>query len=259
MDNSSGVGVIDKAAHVLDALEAGPTTLAQLVAATGLARPTVHRLALALVHHRLVSRDIQGRFVLGSRLVELASAAGEDRLIASAGPVLMQLRDATGESAQIFRRQGDWRVCVASAERPIGLRDTIPVGTQLSMKAGSAAQVLLAWEDHDRLLEGLQAARFTPTVLAGVRRRGWGQSLGEREPGVASVSAPVRGPSGRVIAAVSISGPIERLTRQPGPAARRSGLQCRPGPDRGAAQEQRLTGMRPLTRSARRHRLRRGL
>ncbi|HEV7167235.1 MAG TPA: IclR family transcriptional regulator C-terminal domain-containing protein, partial [Micrococcaceae bacterium] len=55
-----------------------------------------------------------------------------------------------------------------------------------------------------------------PTVLAGVRRRGWGQSLGEREMGVASVSAPVRGPSGRVIAAVSISGPIERLTRQPG-------------------------------------------
>ncbi|MER1996814.1 MAG: IclR family transcriptional regulator [Arthrobacter sp.] len=216
MDNSSGVGVIDKAAMVLDALEAGPTTLAQLVAATGLARPTVHRLALALVHHRLVGRDIQGRFVLGSRLVELASAAGEDRLIASAGPVLLALRDATGESSQVFRRQGEWRVCVASAERPIGLRDTIPVGTQLSMKAGSAAQVLLAWEDHDRLLEGLQNARFTPTVLAGVRRRGWAQSLGEREPGVASVSAPVRGPSGRVIAAVSISGPIERLTRQPG-------------------------------------------
>ena len=213
---ASGVGVIDKAALVLDALEAGPTTLAQLVTATGLARPTVHRLAVALAHHRLVGRDIQGRFVLGGRLVELASAAGEDRLIAASGPVLLALRDATGESSQVFRRQGDWRVCVASAERPIGLRDTIPVGTSLSMKAGSAAQCLLAWEDHDRLLEGLQNARFTPTVLAGVRRRGWAQSLGEREPGVASVSAPVRGPSGRVIAAVSISGPIERLTRQPG-------------------------------------------
>lgn len=213
---ASGVGVIDKAALVLDALEAGPTTLAQLVTATGLARPTVHRLAVALAHHRLVGRDIQGRFVLGGRLVELASAAGEDRLIAASGPVLLALRDATGESSQVFRRQGEWRVCVASAERPIGLRDTIPVGTSLSMKAGSAAQCLLAWEDHDRLLEGLQNARFTPTVLAGVRRRGWAQSLGEREPGVASVSAPVRGPSGRVIAAVSISGPIERLTRQPG-------------------------------------------
>ncbi|GER21901.1 IclR family transcriptional regulator [Zafaria cholistanensis] len=216
MDNSSGVGVIDKAAAVLDALEAGPTTLAQLVAATGLSRPTVHRLAQALVHHRLVGKDVHGRFVLGSRLVELASAAGEDRLIAAAGPLLIQLRDATGESSQVFRRQGDSRVCVASAERPVGLRDTIPVGTQLSMRAGSAAQVLLAWEDHERLLDGLQNARFTPTILAGVRRRGWAQSLGEREPGVASVSAPVRGPSGRVIAAVSISGPIERLTRQPG-------------------------------------------
>jgi DNA-binding IclR family transcriptional regulator len=216
MDKTSGVGVVDKAAAVLDALEAGPTTLAQLVAATGLARPTAHRLALALLHHRLVGRDIQGRFVLGGRLAELAAAAGEDRLIAAAGPVLLHLRDATGESAQLFRRQGEWRVCVASAERPVGLRDTIPVGTQLSMKAGSAAQCLLAWEDHNRLLEGLQDARFTPTVLAGVRRRGWGQSLGEREPGVASVSAPVRGPSGRVIAAVSISGPMERLTRQPG-------------------------------------------
>ena len=52
--------------------------------------------------------------------------------------------------------------------------------------------------------------------VAAVRRRGWAQSLAEREPGVASVSAPVRGPSGRVIAAVSISGPLERLSRQPG-------------------------------------------
>jgi DNA-binding IclR family transcriptional regulator len=214
--DSSGVGVIDKAAAVLNALEAGPTTLAQLVNATGLARPTVHRLALALIHHRLVARDMHGRFVLGNRLVELASGAGEDKLITAANPVLIQLRNATGESSQVFRRQGDWRVCVASAERPIGLRDTIPVGTKLSMKGGSAAQVLLAWEEHSRLLEGLEGARFTPAVLAGVRRRGWSQSLGEREPGVASVSAPVRGPSGRVIAAVSISGPIDRLTRQPG-------------------------------------------
>jgi DNA-binding IclR family transcriptional regulator len=68
MDNSSGVGVLDKAAIVLGALEAGPASLAALVAATGLARPTAHRLATALEHHRLVARDLQGRFVLGPRL-----------------------------------------------------------------------------------------------------------------------------------------------------------------------------------------------
>ena len=97
-----------------------------------------------------------------------------------------------------------------------GLRDSIPVGASLSMRAGSAAQVLLAWEEPDRLHRGLQGAAFNATMLSGVRRRGWAQSVGEREPGVASVSAPVRSPSGRVIAAVSISGPIERLSRQPG-------------------------------------------
>jgi DNA-binding IclR family transcriptional regulator len=98
----------------------------------------------------------------------------------------------------------------------MGLRDSIPVGSSLTMLAGSAAQVLLAWEEPDRLHRGLQGARFTATVLSGVRRRGWAQSVGEREPGVASVSAPVRGPSGRVVAAVSISGPMQRLSRQPG-------------------------------------------
>ncbi|MEJ2579466.1 MAG: IclR family transcriptional regulator [Kineosporiaceae bacterium] len=216
MDKGSGVGVLDKAATVLSALEAGPATLAQLVAATGLARPTTHRLAVALEHHRLVGRDMQGRFVLGPRLAELAAAAGEDRLLASAAPVLTALRDQTGESAQLYRRQGDLRVCVAAAERPMGLRDSIPVGSTLTMLAGSAAQVLLAWEEPDRLHRGLQGARFGATTLSAVRRRGWAQSLGEREPGVASVSAPVRGPSDRVIAAVSISGPIERISRQPG-------------------------------------------
>jgi DNA-binding IclR family transcriptional regulator len=208
--------VLDKAALVLSALEAGPATLAGLVQATGLARPTAHRLAVALEHHRLVTRDMQGRFVLGPRLGELASSAGEDRLLAAAGPVLTNLRDVTGESAQLFRRQGDLRICVAASERSSGLRDTIPVGSTLTMLAGSAAQVLLAWEEPERMHRGLHGARFNASMLALVRRRGWAQSVGEREPGVASVSAPIRANGGKVVAAVSVSGPIERLTRQPG-------------------------------------------
>jgi DNA-binding IclR family transcriptional regulator len=216
MDNSSGVGVLDKAVLVLNALEAGPASLAQLVQTTGLARPTAHRLAVALEHHRLVHRDTQGRFILGPRLAELAAAAGEDRLLAVAQPILTQLRDLTGESAQLYRRQGDSRVCVAAAERMSGLRDTVPVGSALPMTAGSAAQILLAWEEPDRLHRGLRGAKFTATTLASVRRRGWAQSVAEREQGVASVSAPIRGSGARVIAAISVSGPIERLSRSPG-------------------------------------------
>jgi DNA-binding IclR family transcriptional regulator len=216
MPAGSGVGVLDKAAAVLTALEPGPLTLAELVSATGLSRPTAHRLAVALEHHRLVARDEAGRFILGPRLQDLAAAGGGDRLAGAAGPVLADLCARTGESAQVFRRHGPERICVAAAERPSGLRDTIPVGMTLTMQAGSAAQVLLAWEDADRLHRGLLGARFSAADLAAVRRRGWAHSVGQREPGVASVSAPVRGPSGRVVAAVSVSGPVERLTRQPG-------------------------------------------
>jgi DNA-binding IclR family transcriptional regulator len=216
MDDSSGVGVLDKAVLVFEALEQGPLTLAGLVSVTGLARPTVHRLAIAMEHHRFLGRDVQGRFVLGSRLHELATAQGEDRLLATASPILARLRDITGESAQLFRRQGDVRVCIAAAERPSGLRDTVPVGSQLTMSAGSAAQILVAWEDAETLQRAVIGASFTPATLAGVRRQGWAQSVGEREAGVASISAPVRTPGGRVVAAVSVSGPIERLTRSPG-------------------------------------------
>ena len=130
--------------------------------------------------------------------------------------MLNQLRDVSGESAQIYRRQSDVRVCVAAAERASGLRDTVPVGAALPMTAGSAAQVLLAWEEAERMHRGLRGAKFTAATLATVRRRGWAASAAEREVGVASVSAPVRGPQGRVLAAISVSGPIERLGRSPG-------------------------------------------
>jgi len=183
---NSGVGVLDKAVKILSVLESGPHSLSELVAATKISRPTAHRLAVALEHHRLLSRDLTGRFVLGVRAGELAASAGEDRLLAAANPALIALRDATGESAQLYRRQGEMRI------------------------------ILLAWEDAEKLHRGLTGARFNAAALAAVRRRGWAQSVGEREAGVASISAPVRGPNNRVIAAVSISGPIERLGRQPG-------------------------------------------
>jgi DNA-binding IclR family transcriptional regulator len=62
----------------------------------------------------------------------------------------------------------------------------------------------------------LAEATFGERVLLDVRRRGWAQSVAERETGVASVSAPVRDGSGQVVAAVSVSGPVERIGRRPG-------------------------------------------
>lgn len=213
MEHTSGVGVLDKSVLVLAAVEGGATSLALLTERTGLSRATAHRLAVALEVHRLLARDRDGRWRLGPRLGELAGGPANDAVLERAATVLARLRDTTGESAQLYRRLGERRVCVAAAERLSGLRDTVPVGAWLPMTAGSAAQVLLAWSPDDPLV---RAAAFTPRTLAEVRRRGWAHSVAERESGVASVSAPVRGRDGRVLAAVSVSGPLERLTRFPG-------------------------------------------
>ncbi len=213
MEQRSGVGVLDKALLVLSAVEEGADSLAALTARTGLSRATTHRLAVALEVHRLLGRDPAGRWQLGPRLAELSGAPVPDLLLQTAQPVLDRLRDSTGESAQLYRRQGSSRLCVAAAERGSGLRDTVPVGSLLPLTAGSAAQVLLAWTPEDPLVA---SSAFGPRVLVEARRRGWAHSVAEREQGVASVSAPVRDGDGAVVAAVSVSGPLERLTRAPG-------------------------------------------
>lgn len=197
MDSSvSGVGVLDKAAVVLGAVESGARTLVQLVEATGLNRATVHRLAGALVVHGLLRRDDAGRYLPGLRLIALGRAAAEALpLSVVAQPALDALRDATGESAQLYVRDGEVRVCVAAAESPHGLRTIVPLGASLDLYRGSAGKVLRR--------------------EAGALEAGWAESIEEREPGVSSVSAPVW--SGReVVAAISVSGPLERTTRSPG-------------------------------------------
>jgi DNA-binding IclR family transcriptional regulator len=211
----SGIGVVDKSMAILASVAEAPRALADLVVATSLPRATAHRLAVALETHRLLARDPDGRFVLGPRVGELAAAL-PDPLVAAAAPVLAWVRDECGESAQLYRRDGAERVCVAAAERAHGLRTTVPVGSRLSLTAGSGAQVVCAWSEPSSLPDVLAHAEFTDRTLAEVRRRGWAQSVGQREAGVASVSAPVLTSAGGLLAAISISGPIERLGRSPG-------------------------------------------
>jgi DNA-binding IclR family transcriptional regulator len=196
MDSVSGVGVLDKAMTVLAALEAGPKPLAAVVAETGLSRATAHRLAVALEAHGLVRRDPEGRFCLGLRLIGLGHASAEAVPgWLDARPALEWLRAETGESVQLFVRDGEERVCVESLEAPHELRTIVPVGARLPLDRGSGG----------RALRGPAAGA-----------QAWVESVAERQPGVASVSAPVLDPSGRVVAAVSVSGPIDRITRSPG-------------------------------------------
>jgi DNA-binding IclR family transcriptional regulator len=211
----SGIGVLDKAVGVLRAAAAEPVGLSELCQRTGLPRATAHRLAVGLEVHGLLHRGSDGRWRPGPTLAELA-AGGTDPLLEAASAVLPRLRDITGESVQLYRREGTQRICVATAEPASGLRDTVPVGARLPMTAGSGAKVLAAWAEPAVQRALLADATFGERVLVDVRRRGWAQSVAERESGVASVSAPVRDGAGQVVAAVSVSGPVDRIGRRPG-------------------------------------------
>src|SRR3954454_19591603 len=115
----SGVGVLDKAVVILAACADG-ASLGGLVDRTKLPRATAHRLAQSLEIHRMLVRDTQGRGRPGPRLGELANAA-PDVLLTGAGALLAALRAASGQSAQLYLRRADERICVAAAERASGL------------------------------------------------------------------------------------------------------------------------------------------
>jgi len=207
----SGVGVLDRSMALLDLLADGPRPLRALAEASGLPRPTAHRLLVALESHGLVGRAADGAFRLGPRLAELALRAGHELEIATlAAGVLARLHDETGESVQLYVRSGDRRLCAAARDAGAGLRDSVPVGALLPLDAGSGGKVLLAWSDDADRFPAVPAAE-----LAAVRRRGWAASVAEREPGVASVSAAVLR-DGALLGAVCVSGPASRLGSSPG-------------------------------------------
>lgn len=190
MSSLGSVGVLDKSVLVIAELSERPATLAELVERTGLARATVYRLLVALEGHGLVGRAAGGRFRLGARLMGWGRAAEAAVPLADvARPALTALRDRTRESVQLYVREGPVRVCVASLDSPEELRTIVALGATLPLEVGSAGHVL--------------SGRADPAE--------WVVSVAERAAGVASVSAAVRDGAGDVLAAVSVSGPVDRV------------------------------------------------
>lgn len=196
MDSVSGVGVLDKAFVVLNALVTRPLSLSEVVEATGIPRATCHRLLSALEHHGAVRRNDEGMYCVGPTMAGLGRAAtSQFPFLRKAREIATELRDKTGESVQVFMPETDGRRCVISLESPNGLRWIVPEGSLFPITRGSAGRVLSG---------------------AKLSNGGWIESVEERVKGVASVSAPVIDAAGDVIAALSISGPLERMSRNPG-------------------------------------------
>lgn len=211
----TGVGTIDRAVAILDAVESGVHRFTGIMDATGLPRGTTHRLIASLERHGFLSRYPGFGYRLGPRLLRLAHEAMRELPLRDvAHPSLERLARVTGESAQLYARSGDQRVCVDAVESRSELRTIVPVGASLPLHAGSAAKVFLAFEpDPQRhVRKAADPVRFGRDVGL-VRTRGWASSVDERQQGVGSVSAPILGDRDVLLGVVSISGPSSRMGR----------------------------------------------
>lgn len=221
---ATGVGVLDRIMAVLAAVENGARSFTDIQRATGLTRSTAHRLIRSAEDHGLLMQVGGLGYRLGPRLLGLANRAMRELPLRDlAHPILERLTRTTGESAQLYVRDGDRRVCIDAVESSSELRTIVRVGAELPITAGSAGKVFMAWlPEPGRSLAVAQAESLTdrtPTgerlerQLATVRRLGYATSAGERQTGVGSVSAPVVAPLGALTAVVSISGPESRIGR----------------------------------------------
>jgi len=210
----SGIKVLDRAVAIMMAVAPHPLSLTELCETTGLPRATAHRLATALETHRILARGDDGRWTTGTALTSLGTG-GRDQLLDAARPVMSDLVDVTGESVQLYQLTGTSRTCVAAQEPPVGLQNTVPVGSQLALTSGSAAKVFLAFGSPQLRDIILPQVTFNPEELGDVEKQRLSESVAERELGLASLSAPVFTPAGRFIAVLSVSGPAERLRPHP--------------------------------------------
>ena len=194
--------------------------MTQIAEKVGLYKSTVHRILAALEAKGFVRQEtVTGRYHLGLKALELASVyLSSGDLPAVAYQEMLALRDRAQETVSLYVRDGLERVRVQRAEGPLTVRRVVGLGERLPLYLGASGKVLLGWlssAERKGLLDqslppafdraGLEAA------IAAAVAQGWAVSAEEREPGAASVAAPILDRMGRCVAALAISGPVSRF------------------------------------------------
>ena len=210
----SGIQVHDRAVYILSIIAARPHNLSEVCDETGLPRATAHRISVALEKHRLIERQADGQWTAGPALAELAPRTSP-RLEEAAEHLLPKLVEQTKESVQVYQLSGFERLCVANAEPATGLRDTVPRNTRMTLNAGSAARILVAWAPASLQQAVLPTAAYSAAELERVRQTQISESVAERDASLASASVPIFDSTGTMVAALSVSGPVARMGDSP--------------------------------------------
>ena len=225
MSNSNGTQAVDRAARLLSEVvhAPDPVTFTELAEVTGLAKSTTSRLLLALERNHLVRRDDHGRFLPGEMFVSFAWRGGADTsLVAVAQPFLDRLGKATGETVNLGVAAGNVVEQIAQVDSTYLIGGTNWVGRPVPLHASGLGKVLLAYgaakprrgeleRCTDKTITSEDALR---AELAAVRARGYAVTEEELERGLIAFAAPVFRYDGAVVAALSVSAPTTRMTRE---------------------------------------------
>jgi IclR family transcriptional regulator, acetate operon repressor len=225
MSNANGTQAVDRAARLLSEVvhAPDPVTFTELSEVTGLAKSTTSRLLLALERNHLVRRDDHGRFLPGEMFVSFAWRGGADTsLVAIAQPFLDRLGRATGETVNLGVAAGPVVEQIAQVDCAYLIGGTNWVGRPVPLHASGLGKVLLAY-GAAKLPPGELERRTPRTIvseaalrveLAAVRARGYAVTDEELEAGLIAFAAPVFRYDGAVVAAMSVSAPVSRMTSQ---------------------------------------------
>jgi DNA-binding IclR family transcriptional regulator len=206
--------------------ELGVTDISVLL---GLNKATVSRLLATLATKGLVAENPATRkYFLTYMLHDLVGRQLERLdLRAVALPHMRRLRDLTEETVAIYAPLGAERACIEQLESEHEVRRAASIGRARPLSTGTTGRVLLAWRSSAEIDQALKAGPLASTTgtseadrerflteLADVRERGYCLGVDQTIVGVSGIAAPIRDHSGRTVAALSVSGPSTRWTRE---------------------------------------------
>lgn len=193
-------------------------TLSEVAAALGVTRSSAYRLLFTLLHLGFIVFDADTKtYALGPEVLRLGYGYLASRdLVEVATPHLVRLRDRTGWSAHLGELQGRDVVYLARVATRRSIASTVHVGTRLPARITTMGRVLLSGLSADEVRELYRDQPYSSeggqgslsdliAQLATDRTSGVVVHISGYEPGVASVAAPVRDTSGKIIAAINIS------------------------------------------------------
>lgn len=200
-----GVAAVDRALSLLSAftVESPALTLGELAEHAQLYKSTVLRLVASLEHAGLMQRCADNRYQLGPvvpRLNRVYTASFSLQEVVM--PHLQALVDATRESAAFYIQQGDKRVCLFRISSPRPVRDYLQVGDVLPLDRGAGGRILLAFSNSPG------------APYAKIREDGYVVMVGDRVPELAGIGAPVFDNADKLLGALTLTMPVDRLDRQ---------------------------------------------